>query len=594
MPKYSMEKIIEGTLSFLPIRERLIASPKDKDTIEKYIREMATLVDLSAVNKFGTFLEYTLLKLYDGLDVVSHTKTPIYDLVSQNRVVFVSNHQSHSDYLLLNYVLFKHFNVCALIAGGLNLNIFPIGTLFRKTGCFFIRRSFWNNELYRITLEGYIYYLLKDRVGPIEFFFEGGRSRSGKLMPPKFGLFNLLTAANETINDGVDLIFIPVAIVHEIVPEQKSLTKELSGGKKEKESFTQLLKLYQVMQKKLGTVHIRFGEPLRLDPQISDLRARVQSLGFATHRGIGKEMVLTPSSVLALTLLDGPTTALSWDEITQKAKSIIKYCMDFGVPLSPSLNDSWQQTLTRSLELFIREGHIIQIKKDKFNKSYYSVPEFARVEVFYFKNSILHHFLVPFFINSSLLQIYKGKINDVKELKKYLPQLRSQLKFEFYLPTIKELLTEGMKIISTAINREVKDLEQCFSISPQEYNLLSHRIGHIMGSFRFIYEAQYLCATTLKSLELPQFSLQEFLKYSQEMFEMEKGHGRIIKHSESYTVPLMKSNLAYFTHIGIIKDAGMSQYKIVDQEQVSSLIPQLIGILNDIILYDIQDYAIIR
>lgn len=586
-------KIIEGTLNFKAMREYLLNNPKDKPTIEKYIKEMATLVDLSSVSKFGKLLEFTLLKLYDGLDFVSHSSIPLADLVKNNRVVFVSNHQSHSDYLLLNYILFTKFNVCALIAGGLNLNIFPIGTLFRKTGCFFIRRSFWNNQLYRLTLEAYIYYLLKERIGPIEFFFEGGRSRSGKLMPPKFGLFHLLSEAQELINDDVNLLFIPVAIVHEHVPEQKSLAKELSGAKKQKESFTQLLKLYQFMHKKLGTVHIRFGEPLALDPQIQDLRARVQGLGFACHRGIGKEMVVTPSAILSMALLDGPTTALTLEEILQKAISIINYCTEFNVPLTPSLEESWQKAIERAIELFIHEGQINVIRKEKFKKNYYTVPEFARVEIFYFKNTVLHHFLIPFFINSSILQICKGKIRDSKELKYYLGHLRSQLKFEFYLPTIKELLTVGMKIITKSINRDVKDLEQCFSISREEYILVSQKMGPIMSSFRFLYEAQYLCANTLKSLDVPQFSVQEFLKYSQEMFDMEKGHGRVIKHSESYTVPLMKSNLSYFTHIGVIKDAGMSQYKIVNSELLTSIIPELIGILSDIIIYDIKDYTFI-
>ena len=99
-----------------------------------------------------------------------------------HNIIFVPNHQSHADYLALNYAFHKDYtDIPVHIAGGINLNIFPIGTMFRKSGCFFIRRSFTNDLNYKNTFEAYLYYLLKQGF-PIEFFFEGGRSRTGKLL----------------------------------------------------------------------------------------------------------------------------------------------------------------------------------------------------------------------------------------------------------------------------------------------------------------------------------------------------------------------------------------------------------------------------
>ena len=116
------------------------------------------------------------------------------------------------------------------MAGGDNLNITGVGGWFRKMGCFFIRRRFPDDAIYKLTLEAYLYHLLREgRV--IEFFFEGGRSRTGKLLPPRFGLYRMLMNAHSELSkvSGKKLAFVPVSIAHEYVPESRSLDRELGG-----------------------------------------------------------------------------------------------------------------------------------------------------------------------------------------------------------------------------------------------------------------------------------------------------------------------------------------------------------------------------
>ena len=148
------------------------------------------------MDKFLNVLNNTVDRMYEGINLTFAPEVENFkQVVDDNCVVLVPNHQSHADYIALNYAIIKTFGFPVYIAGGINLNIFPIGFLFRNSGCFFIRRSFNNDILYKLTLEAYLYYLLGEGK-PIEFFFEGGRSRSGKLLPPRYGLFTMLMTAH--------------------------------------------------------------------------------------------------------------------------------------------------------------------------------------------------------------------------------------------------------------------------------------------------------------------------------------------------------------------------------------------------------------
>ena len=134
-----LEKII---LSYPKLRDRIDGREEERDKALKNLNEIRADFNTSWTKNFARVLDVAIGKLYDG---VLFDQGPIYDfkeLVKDNNVVLVPNHQSHADYVALNYYVFKTFNFPLFVAGGINLNIFPIGTLFRKSGCFFIRRSF--------------------------------------------------------------------------------------------------------------------------------------------------------------------------------------------------------------------------------------------------------------------------------------------------------------------------------------------------------------------------------------------------------------------------------------------------------------------
>ena len=254
-----MEEIV---LNYPKLKERIGDKEEEKEKALKNLKEMRAELSLPFLKTFEKFLDASLSQLYDGINFNDNGHN-IKELSKNNNVVLVPNHQSHADYVAINYVFFKKYQSPLFVAGGNNLNIFPIGPLFRRSGCFFIRRTFANDILYKITLEAYLHYMLL-KGNPIEFFFEGGRSRTGKLLPPRYGLYKMLIEAHAAIpkEKRKPLQFIPVSIVHEYVPEQKSLARELDGGKKKKESAGQVLGLVKLLSYQFGNVHINLGKPV--------------------------------------------------------------------------------------------------------------------------------------------------------------------------------------------------------------------------------------------------------------------------------------------------------------------------------------------
>jgi glycerol-3-phosphate O-acyltransferase len=560
----SQEKIV---LSYPKLKERIESREDSKAEREKAIKnlhEIRAEFSKTYIKSFQKLLDNTLPKLYDGINF-SENGVDFKKLVKENSVVLVPNHQSHADYVAINYMVFKKYGFPLYVAGGNNLNIFPIGKLFRKSGCFFIRRSFANDVLYKLTLESYLFYLLMEQK-PIEFFFEGGRSRTGKLLSPRYGLYQMLLEAHSHLPEEKkkDLVFVPVSIVHEYVPEQKSLAKELHGAKKKKESSGQLLGLVKLFSYQFGSVHINLGNPVISKKTTEEsLKSDVQDLAFECFRTVGANMSVTPSSVLGLILLDEPGGALEWSDIFSKAKSLIDFCESFGIPYTDSMKDGkLEDSLGRALDIMIGNKKIDVIGKSTRKHTFYAIRDEFRQETLYFKNTILHHFLIPWVINYAWINLFSGRIEKVSDLKKLFLDHRRLLKHEFYLPKIKDFMSNSYNMISTIVGREISTLEECLELSHKELYAIASELSVFSRSFNYIIEAYYTSALALKNLHLLKgeegFKNDDYVRSFKETHAEEASLGIIIKFPESNSDPLTKSSFKYFQHEGIVEnDAGV-------------------------------------
>ncbi len=574
-----MEEIV---LSYPKLRDRVGNKEDEKEKALKNLKEIRAELSLPFLKTFEKFLDASLSQLYDGINFNDHG-LDLKELSKTKNIVLVPNHQSHADYVAINYVYFKKYQSPLFVAGGNNLNIFPIGPLFRRSGCFFIRRTFANDILYKLTLEAYLHYMLV-KGNPIEFFFEGGRSRTGKLLPPRYGLYQMLIEAHAAIpaEQRRPLQFIPVSIVHEYVPEQKSLAKELDGAKKKKESATQVLGLVKLLSYQFGNVHINLGKPVDAPETLesgADLKTQTQKLAFECFLEVGKNMRVTPTSLLAMILLDESSGALKWEEILTKARHIVAYCEKFNVPITESITpEHLEKSLERSIDILIGNKKVEVIGNTSTQHVFYSIKDDCRKEILYFKNTILHHFLVPWIVHMGWVNLFSGHITTVEDLKKFFITQRKQLTHEFYLPTVKEVFHLTLDIVSDAIGRPVTTLEECVELSHKELYLILQKVGLFARSLNYLLEAYYVCGLALKDLSTKEykegFKMETFLKKYKEVFEAEKKLRRIIKYAESYSVPLSKSSLQFFIHSKLVEsNAGF--YTVSDQTKLDETLAKI-------------------
>ncbi|MEN9705584.1 MAG: hypothetical protein RLZZ393_1463 [Pseudomonadota bacterium] len=258
-------------------------------------------------------------RIYDGVEF-AHAQT-LRDVAAGNEIIYVPCHRSHIDYLLLSYAIYKQGFAIPHIAAGINLDIPVVGRYLRKAGAFFIRRSFRGNALYTVVFMRYLAAIMA-RGHPVEYFIEGGRSRTGRLLQPKTGMLSM-TVRSYLREPVRPVVFVPVYFGYERVMEAESYVGELSGKPKEKETFLGLLGSLRRLKERFGRVHVNLGEPIHLesilDAQAPDWRAHVadsddpgrapwvgatvEQVAQRVMRNINAAAAVTPVNLLALTLL---------------------------------------------------------------------------------------------------------------------------------------------------------------------------------------------------------------------------------------------------------------------------------------------------
>ncbi len=323
------------------MRGRILRSPGVRQAIERHARRENVSVEEAArkaavyVDEIAADYNYNFIRLmervlswvwnriYDGIEVnhIGQLKTA----AEGNEVIYVPCHRSHMDYLLLSYVLYQAGLVPPHVAAGINLNIPVIGPFLRRGGAFFLRRRFAGNKLYAAVFEKYLSLNLIKGV-PIEYFIEGTRSRTGRLLSPRSGML-AMTVRTFAKHPDRPIVFVPVYFGYEKLLESRSYIGELSGSAKRKESLFGFFRSLRALRSRFGKVYVNFGEPLALTGLLDEhepswretaggeerpvwLNPAVNELAQTIMRRINMAAAVTPVSLIALPLLSAPRQAM--------------------------------------------------------------------------------------------------------------------------------------------------------------------------------------------------------------------------------------------------------------------------------------------
>jgi glycerol-3-phosphate O-acyltransferase len=364
----------------------------------------------------------------------------VYQLAQRHPVVFLPSHKSNLDHLVLQSALHENGHPPNHTAGGINMNFFPVGPIMRRSGVFFIRRTFKDDAVYKFVLRHYVDYLIEKRF-PLEWYIEGGRSRSGKLLPPRFGLLAYVVDAYRR-GKSEDVHLIPVAIAYDQIQDVADYTAEQRGATKQRESFGWFLRVVRNLRRRYGAIHIRFGQPVSLaqalgppdpdaEPNADEQSLAIQKLAFEVSDRINRATPITPTSLVTLALLGRGDRAQSVGEALVALRNLLHYVRGHDLPTTGDLDLDSADGVRRTLDRLVENG-VVTCFAGGF-EPVYAIGRDQHLTAAYYRNTIIQFFVNGPIAELALLRAAEDDVEDFRaEFWAEAFRLRDLLKFEFF------------------------------------------------------------------------------------------------------------------------------------------------------------------
>lgn len=420
----------------------------------KYAEEIAAHISYPTIRLIDRFLTWLWNRIYDGLVVMNVDR--LHEVAKGHEIVYVPCHRSHIDYLLLGYIVYHQGLSIPHTAAGINLNMPVIGSILRRGGAFFLRRSFKGNRLYAAVFNAYLHQILS-RGHSIEYFVEGGRSRTGRLLPSKGGMLAM------TVNSFLHaprrpIVFVPVYFGYEKLIEGDSFISELGGAEKKKESLFGLVRSVRALRENFGKVYVNIGEPIRLEalldkscpdwresPPPDDERPdwvdeTIDELGVRIMQGINSAVAVTPISLLAMVLLATEKQTMGELELKRQLKLYIDLLSRFRYAETVTLPDwSPEQIIAhgRKMGVINRTAHPLG---DVFH-----MAEREAVLMTYFRNNVLHLFSIPASIACCFIQGRRLEHTELQRLVRMIyPFMQKELTLQWTQEQVDDVTTDAI------------------------------------------------------------------------------------------------------------------------------------------------------
>jgi glycerol-3-phosphate O-acyltransferase len=404
----SREEIKEGILTNDRLRGVMTQLSKKRDIplyrvhkeANEYLDEIAANYNNAVIEIGAKIVKWFIGTLFDGFSINNDMVGRIKSMSRRGPLILVPCHKSHIDYLVLSYLMYLNNMPCPHVVAGKNLFFWPLGSFFRAAGAFSVRRSFKGAVLYSKVFAEYLHKLLEEGFN-IELFIEGGRSRTGKLLPPQLGFLSILIHA--FINQACeDMIFVPIYIGYDRVPEEKAYLHEIVGGSKEPENLKQVIKARRVLRKKYGRIYVRLAEPISLremldrqklslhDLEQKQISALCRNIGNRMITAIGSATVITPHALTASAILSFSKNRFSLDQVIKQVETLMAYLVFFEVTLSDTLLLDHAQAVEQVMHIYVQRKFLDPGPSQKDAKAVtplFSINENRRPNLEYYKNN---------------------------------------------------------------------------------------------------------------------------------------------------------------------------------------------------------------
>lgn len=421
-----------------------------KDNARKAFLELAANPRRFMLRIISIVARFSVKRLFS--EVVTSGLDRLIPAIKSDTVVLVPMHRSHLDYVLIGHILYQSNVNPPLVAAGMNLAFWPAGFFLRSAGAYFVKRNA-RDRLHALLLRRYVTYLIK-RGHMQEFFIEGGRSRSGRMLQPKYGLLNtILEAWRKKIRR--EILFVPVAISYENVIEDAAFGEENTGKSKQKETALALLGSLDIFTRKYGEAIVNFGPPLSLSTFAAECGYSVDSkkrrgedgsfverLGTTLTRAIRDQVSPTLTSLAYTAFMMSPAYALSFEKLAAEVRRLAQLALELRT-INPSLGE-----LSPALKRFLQGNDTLlrDLARDAMKQIWigtqeiYYVPGQRRFTADFYRNATIHLFF-PIAV-LSLLELLKDGLSE-----QHIATLHRLLCYDFILPPREQFLSE-LKLVA--------------------------------------------------------------------------------------------------------------------------------------------------
>lgn len=429
----------------------------------RVLNKIAARYRVNCIRFLGGLLHIAFNRIYDGLIIDYAGLDRAVEASRKGPLVFCPSHRSHVDYLVLSYVMWAYGITPPHIAAGANLAFFPIGALFRGCGAFFMRRSFRDDPIYAAVFKHYVFSLVAQGTS-IEFFPEGTRSRTGKLLGPKLGLLSMIVDAWKN-GAQEDVLFVPISVDYERIIEAGSYQKEQSGAPKKVEGIGGLLASTRILASRYGRLRVQFSEPISLKEFMakerprakeSEPRNQIKQLGYRIMIGISEVCALTPLALTATALLGHHPRGLRQSELLARVEILVSLLISQPGRLAPSL---LQPTLRKDAILaaagqLAKQGQLL-VEEGSTSEAILWVPENQRVHLAFLRNAVMNSFAQPAMACLAFQACAKDGVATPEDIRAQCAFLSQLFKLEFiygpgssfdenYDYTLKNLIQQGV------------------------------------------------------------------------------------------------------------------------------------------------------
>lgn len=422
-PLKNADRMIEETMRDRVLRAELEResrrSRRPLEAIEKEARkaisEIAAKYSPAVLDGANTVGRWMFQRLYDGFHVDDEGLRVAAEKSKLAPLVICPTHRSHMDYIAITHMMWERGMTPPLVAAGSNLSFWPLGPFLRRAGAFFIRRGFRGDKVYAAVLAAYIRKLIRDGYTQ-EFYPEGGRTRTGRILDPKLGLLAMQVDA-WLAGSRSDLYFVPVAIDYARLIEAEAYSRELAGAEKVRESAKELLKTAKVFTKRWGQIYIQVDEPISLreftqrlgfDPQEltpPQKKALVRALGKRIAWGMGKVQTLNAPALAASALLGARREAESLGALQKRVALLLHLAKVKGRRLAPEIREATEKDLEAlllaGLQGFVQDG-LVEAQAIG-GETYYRQRGSGAMALSFYRNNIAPHFTYESLLATALL-----------------------------------------------------------------------------------------------------------------------------------------------------------------------------------------------